>query len=177
MNKRSFKICLFILTAFLFSSCEVIFENPIAKNTKFDKKIIGRWINADPKKEGFLEFAKKSDYLLDVTFSDGEEDSKCTASTKKIGKYNYINAFSPDVDKENLIVRYEIQNNEMTLWILDSDKIKVLIEQNKLEGYSKSLGAVVTDSSENVKKFLESAESNEAFELLAKLKKSEETTK
>jgi hypothetical protein len=181
-KSRVLRVCLFILAVFLLSSCEVVFLKSIAENKKIDKRLLGKWQSADPNdKKGFIEFAKKSKFQIDVIAPDdetGEISKAFTASTVKIGNYYYLNLTPADKDKGNLVARYEIQNNEMTIWLMNSDKIKEALKQNKLKGYSESSGSVViTNDSENIKDFLKSPESDKTFEFFAKLKKSEETSK
>ena len=76
------------------------------------------------------------------------------------------------MEKTSLIVRYEIQGDEMTTWLPDKVKFNEFISQGKLSGKPKSYGEIsVSNTPDELKKFLESNESDELFEFFCKLKK------
>ena len=181
MSKCCLKIYLLFVAAMLFSSCEVIFQNSIGEKSKTDKKILGRWYGTEENdKESFIEISRKSDYQIEIKHLKSKDEEIITASTVKIGNYYYLNLSKSN--KENFIVRYKIENGELMLWMLDTDKIGELLTQNKLKGFEKNPKTlaktiIITDGTEKIGEFLRSPESDTAFVLLGKLKKIDETSK
>ena len=162
---------------FLCSSCVVSFENPLSdsQTTTFDSHLFGKWREIDEKKAVF-KFSTNSDSKIIVSMLDENGESKLlfTAFTTKIGKYNYLSLklIDEDPEKTSLIVRYEIQGDEMTTWLPDKAKFTEFVNKGKLIGKTKSYGEIsISNSPEELKKFLESNESDELFEFFSQLKK------
>ena len=68
-----------------------------------------------------------------------------------------------------MLARYEMKGDEMTVWLLDCDKVKAAIVQKKLKGEVGQGDAptiTITDAANNVRAFLESPESSELFKYL-----------
>ena len=169
------KVCLVAIFALFFSACEVVLINPLSDSArdKPDERLLGKWINRDEKdKGGFVQFATGANGEINVSFLGGKSEEKnplFTARTTTIGNYHYIslNPTNEDRDKGYLLARYEMKDDKMSVWMLDSDKVKTAIAQKKLKGkvgQGPAPTITITDTSNNVRAFLESPESNELFE-------------
>ena len=104
---------------------------------------------------------------------NGESKLLFSAFTIKIGNYNYLSLKLIDegIEKTSLIVKYEIQGNEMTTWLPDKAKYNEFVNKGKLNGKSKSYGGIsILNSPLELKKFLESPESDQLFEFFCQLK-------
>ena len=80
-----------------------------------------------------------------------------------------LNPTNEDRGKGYLLARYEIKGDEMTVWLLDSDKVRAAIVQKKLKGdVSQGVGSTITitDAADKVRSFLESPKSSELFKYL-----------
>ena len=171
------KVCLVIILALFFSSCEVFLINPLSDSArdKPDERLLGKWINKDEKeKGGFVQFDAGANREINVSFLGGKSEEKnplFTALTTTIGSHYYmsLNPTNEDRDKGYLLARYEMKGDEMTVWLLDSDKVKVAIGQKKLKGEVGQGAAptiTITDTADKVRAFLASPESNELFKYL-----------
>lgn len=172
-------VILFILSSVLFcSSCIVTFENPVFDQTPatIDKRLPGKWKSID-KDEILFEFStnSNSETILKLFEESGKtEKTVFSVSSAQIGKFSYLSLKILDEDSPNtfLIAKYEIAGDEMIVWLHSKEKIKELIQKGKLKGTQKNYGEIsISNSSDELKKFLESTESDELFELLGKLKK------
>jgi len=56
--------------------------------------------------------------------------------TTRLGKHDYMNLSPTDEYKGKgfLIVKYAVSGDELTLWILDDDKVKNAITQGRIKG-------------------------------------------
>jgi hypothetical protein len=162
---------------FLCSSCVVSFENPLSdsQTSTTDLRLTGRWQEVIEKKAIF-EFSSDSDKNILLSLIDEKDKSKLmfTVFTTTIGDHHYMTLKPVDEDNEKtfLLVRYEIRGDEMTTWLPNEEKINELIKQNKISGNQKSYGEVsISNSSAELKKFLESNDSDQLFESFGTLKK------
>src|SRR5437764_13871482 len=171
------KVCLVIILAIFFSSCEVFLINPLSDSArdKPDERLLGKWINKDEKeKGGFVQFDAGANREFNISFLGGKYEEKnplFTARTTTIGGHYYIslNPTNEDRDKGYLLAKYEMKGDEMTVWLLDSDKVKAAIVQKKLKGdVSQGVGSTITitDAADKVRSFLESPKSSELFKYL-----------
>jgi hypothetical protein len=183
----AFKVCICICLTFLCSSCEVLFTNPIVKpnGSKPDKRLVGKWYSEEETdKNRFVEITLDSKSQMNLTSPDKDTGKPVSAGkifTEKIGRNQYL-ILIPNEEKNEgyLITRYKIENDELVVWLLDSDKTADVVRQGKLKG---SVGGgragtiKITDSAENIKTFLESAQGDSFFKPLVNLKKIKETSK
>ena len=179
----NFKFCIVVLLVCFAVSCQVVFDVPIfsAKDSKIDKRLLGKWRSDEPNaKSGVVEILKKSDAEIEIIAPDDETGAPTVvfrAFVGKLGNADYLNLWSPkETEKGFLIARYEIQNEYLTIRILDDEKIKEALKKNQLKGYAKpgTIGdVIIDDSAKNVKNFLKSPLNDEIFEPAIKLKKAE----
>ena len=170
-------LLILITVTFLSSSCVVSFENSLtdSQTIPFDNRLLGKWLEVEENKAVF-KFSTDSDSKIIVSMLDenGKPKLLFTAFTTKIGKYNYLSLklIDDEIEKTSLIVRYEIQGDEMITWLPDKVKFNEFIKQGKLSGKPKSYGEIsVSNTPDELKKFLESNENDELFEFFCKLKK------
>lgn len=73
-----------------------------------------------------------------------------------------------------VIVKHEIKDDALTVWMLDEEKVKAAVKQGKLSGKVKN-GAfsevVVSASSEKLTAFFKSSDSKQLFTLFGRLEK------
>jgi len=178
MNVRLLTASLIVQVALFMSGCEVLFTNPPAGNPEKDKALLGRWISEEKDKESSTQvrFDQGSHDQMNISFIPGDPNERnpvFTAKLTKLGTQSYLilNPADEDRDKGFLIAKYEIRQDELTVWIQNSEKVKALINQKIIKGEVRAPGAVVTESSENVTKFLQSSVAEKTFELFGKFKK------
>ena len=171
------KVCLVALLALFFSACEVVLTNPLSDSArdKPDERLLGKWINKDEKEKGvFVQFDTGANREFNVSFLGGKSEEKnpvFTALTTTIGGHYYmtLNPTDEDRDKGYFLARYEMKGDEMTVWLLDSDKVRAAIGQKKLKGEVGQGAApkiTITDAADKVRSFLESPKSSELFKYL-----------
>lgn len=176
---KNIVLLILLSTVFLSSSCIVSFENPIAgsQSTVTDKRLLGTWSSVKKEEKGLFNFSTNSNsetILKFVNEKDQNDKIIFTVSSIQLGKYNYLSLKLVDEDNTNtfLIAKYEFVGEEMNVWLPGKEKINDLVQQGKLEGSRKDYGEIsISNSSEEIKKFLESPESEELFEFFGKLKK------
>ena len=170
-------LLILITITFVCSSCVVSFENSIidSQTIPFDNRLIGKWLEIEENKAVFkVSSDSDSNIIVSLLDENGKPKLLFTAFTIKIGKCNYLSLKLIDevIEKTSLIVRYEIQGDEMTTWLPDKVKFNEFINQGKLSGKPKSYGEIsVSNTTDELKKFLESTESDELFEFFCQLKK------
>lgn len=172
-------LLLLLVPIFLCSSCVVSFKNPLVdSNTKtVDNRLLGKWTPAEAKKDEVYEFSKDENSNTVLKLVDGNNPSERVVffvSTVQLGKYNYMSLKLITEDREDtfMIARYEIKGNEMNVSLPDKAKVREFIEQGKLDGGPKSYDEIsVSNSTAEIRKFLESTESDAVFEEFGKLKK------
>jgi hypothetical protein len=112
------------------SACEVIFINPlpVAPDAKPDERLEGKW-HARHKIEHKLDvqFESGANMLMNVSIfsEDKTQNPVFTMTTVKIGKRCYMNLKPTDKKYENkgyLILRYEVEGNQLIVWMLDERK-------------------------------------------------------
>lgn len=130
------KLCFVALLVFFLTSCQVVFDEPLfsRKGSKIDKRLLGKWKNADPnEKQAVNEIVEKENAEINIISPDDKTGAPTVifkAVSGKIDDENYLALTANDKVKGNLIAKYEIQNDEISLWILNDEKIKKALKQN-----------------------------------------------
>src|SRR5262249_10821454 len=125
----------FLLAACIFSGCEVVFLNSLSgpQDATLDKRLLGEWVAKDEKdSDVHIRFDRGSNMEMGISaFGDDITvlNPAFTMFTTKLGEHYYmqLNPTDEDRDKGYLIVRYMVSGDELTLWILDDDKVKSAI--------------------------------------------------
>lgn len=172
--KTVFGTIIILTMALVFSACETVFLNPLSnlREAKPDNRLPGKWISKDEKYNGaYIRFDGSANLETNISAFGGETQEQYpafTMYTTKIGKHTYMNLNPADEDRDKgyLIVRYAIEGNQLTVWILDPDKVKAAIAQGKLKGTSApGFGTTtVSDTSKNIAAYLESDADGELFQ-------------
>ena len=177
MKRQPLIISLTLLLALFLSGCEVIFTHAPAGKISTDKALIGSWIAREKGKEVMiLKFDKGAGEEIRVSLLPADHDERnplFTANIVTIANRSYLilNPTNEDRDKGFLIARYEITGEELATWIPNEEKFKSLIEQKKIIGESRSIGALVSDSPENLAKLFEAKDIEDAFEVFGKFRR------
>lgn len=177
MKGQPLIISLTLLSALFLSGCEVIFTHAPAGKLSTDKALIGSWIAQEKGKEATtLKFEKGASEEIKVSLLPADRDERNPLFTANIviianRSYLVLNPTNEDRDKGFLIARYEITGDELATWLPNEEKFKTLIQQKRITGESRSMGALVSDSPENLAKLFESKDSENAFEVFAKFRR------
>jgi hypothetical protein len=177
MKRQSVTISLTLLLVLLLSGCEVVFTHAPVGKLREDKALVGNWINEEKGKESpTLQFDKGAGGEIKVSFlpaNPDEQNPLFTARISTIANHSYmvLNPTNEDRDKGFLIARYEITGDELITWLPNAEKFKTLIQQKRIVGEAQSMGAVITDSPDNVARLLASKDSEDAFELFGKFRR------
>lgn len=177
MKRQPLVISLTLLLALFLSGCEVIFTNAPAGKISTDKALIGSWIAQEKGKEVMtLKFDKGAGEEIRVSLLPADHDERnplFTANIVTIANRSYLvlNPTNEDRDKGFLIARYEITGEELATWIPNEERFKTLIQQKRISGEVRSMGAMVSDSPENLAKLFESKDVEDAFEVFGKFRR------
>jgi hypothetical protein len=177
MKRQPLIISLTLLLALFLSGCEVIFTHAPAGKISTDKALIGSWIAQEKGKEVMtLKFDKGAGEEIRVSLLPADHDERnplFTANIVTIANRSYLvlNPTNEDRDKGFLLARYEISGEELAIWIPNEEKFKTLIQQKKIIGESRSMGALVSDNPENLAKLFESKDIEDAFEVFGKFRR------
>ena len=178
MKVQSFTISLLVVIAVALAGCQVVFTNLPAGKTREDKALRGRWNSEEKDKEAMtVQFEKGSRGEVNVSFlpaKPGDKNPVFTAKLFELGTQSYMALTPTDAEDRGrgfLIVRYEISGDELSVWIPNSEKVAALIKQKRLSGEGGQSSATVTENSENVSRFLQSKDGQEAFEVFGKFRK------
>ncbi len=177
MKRQPVMISLMALSALFLCGCEVVFTHAPAGKFRKDKALVAGWINLEKGKETpTLKFDKGAGEEIKVSFLPANADERNPVFTAKIlvianRSYMVLNPTNEDRDQGLLIARYEITGDELEIWIPNTEKFKTLIQQNRIVGKAESMGAVVTDSPNNIAKLLEAKDIEDAFEIFGKFRR------
>jgi len=177
MKRQLIIISIALLSALFFCGCEVVFTHAPAGKLGTDKALIGSWIAQEKGKEVMtLKFDQGAGEEIKVSILPADRDEKnplFTATLVSIANHSYLvlNPTNEDRDKGFLIARYEITGEELATWIPNEEKFKTLIQQKRIIGESRSIGAMVSDSPENLAKLFESKDIEDAFEVFGKFRR------
>ena len=159
-----------ILTALLclsLSGCDVVFINPLIdpKDAIVDTRLIGKWSVPDSKLhgKGYINI-KQSGHKLVIasvtsktlkdklmkefyTFSCNEKSFMVAAYTGRVEKKER---------KGNLIIRYKIENDSLTLWLAIPAMFKEAIKEGKLHGAAGEAfdSTIIIDPTDETLKFI-----------------------
>lgn len=171
-----------VAAALLLSACETVFVKPLpAPAAKPDQRLLGRWVSESESDHGaYVQFDNGAGSELNISglvSEPGDKTPVFTATTKRIGQYDFMCLSPTDEDKDKffLVSRYAFDGDELTVWTLDQDKMNAAVTRRKLKG---TVGqgvsdTVISDTPENVLKFLETA-GGEMFKEMVRLRKSKE---
>jgi len=177
MKLQSVMILLTLSLALLLSGCEVTFTHAPAGKLREDKALLGNWINVEKGKETpTLQFDKGAAGEIKISFLPANPDERNPVFTARIlmitnRSYMVLNPTNEDRDRGFLIARYEITGDELIIWLPNEEKFKTLIQQKRIIGEAQSMGALVTDSPDNVARLLASTDINDAFETFGKFRR------
>ena len=170
MRRQLLIITIILLLALFLSGCEVMFTHAPAGKFRTDKSLIGTWIAQEKGKEAMtLKLDQGAGEEIKVSILPPDPDERNPVFTGNVlvianRSYLVLNPTNEDRDKGFLIARYEITGEELATWIPNEEKFKTLIQQKRIIGESRSMGALVSDSPENVAKLFESKDIEDAFE-------------
>jgi len=165
----------FLLVACVLSGCTVVFLNPLSspQDATPDKRLLGKWVAKEKKNSGvYLQVDREPNGEMRISSFGGEnteQDSPFTMFTTRLGRHYYMNLNATDEDrgKGYLIAKYAVRGDELTVWILDADKVKSAITQGKIKGQPGGrLGiTTISDSPEKIASLLEGSGGNHFIEL------------
>ena len=158
------------------SAC-VDIENPIfdPAKTEVDQKLVGQWLSPDPKEKSKIVVAAAKNLKgapaglmsLDDTSGQGGKDEKIYAFGGKVGNETYLhlaimkknaNEWTKNNIEAHWLMKYAVDGDRWTLWLMDPDATAKVIEGGKLKGLVKKGGfgkeVKVQDTAENLRKFL-----------------------
>jgi hypothetical protein len=80
---------------------------------------------------------------------------------------------SSGVSEGYMIMKYVIKDNKLTLWELNGTKVNEALKKGIIKGKSRGIfgAATISDTTGNLKKFVESSSDSELFEYLAQFDK------
>jgi hypothetical protein len=181
---RKIKIFCLIFSVFVFfAGCEVESQNPLSSITeaKIDKQLLGKWKVVDGKKNEYMHVEKLSSHELKIPFEgedldEEDKDSFFTVFVSEIAgnKYMNVRAVNPSKGSSGYIfLKYIVKDNKLTLWILNGYKVQEGLKKGLLKGEARGIfgGANISDTSSNLKRFIESSTDSELFEYLAQFEK------
>lgn len=172
-----------ILLIFVFLNGCVFFVEPLSipqKDIGKDERLIGKWkgefVSKGKDKElVFLDFQGKSkkEIELSVFYEDFRVDSRnflFKVFTAKINENHYLILKSDEISKQGyLIVKYEINDGQLAVWMLDLEKIEKIINEGKLKGEVATDGFIgikmiaVNGSSQEITELIKSSDKNNFF--------------
>jgi hypothetical protein len=177
MKRQPVMISLALALSLFLGGCEVVFTHAPAGKLRSDKTLLGSWINQEKDKEATtLKFDKGTGEEIKISFLPANQDERNPVFTARLlitgnRSYMILNPTNEDRDKGFLLARYEIRSDELVIWLPNSERFKTLIQQKRILGTAESMGAVVTDSPDNLAKLLESKDSEDAFEIFGRFRR------
>jgi len=169
----------------IFSSCSPWSKNPIIRpeNAKEDPRLFGAWLCELEGADTFLHIGKSTENRYAIILAEHRSSGKLEGG--------YFVAFTAEIKGENIanlqllgpkggieegkddyyFIRYEVDKKYLTLYFIDHERIKKDIQDGKLKGKDGPYVTGIDDSSENIKRYLESGNLEEIFEKKCEYKK------
>jgi hypothetical protein len=172
------KILLFALLATSLSGCIVSFSNPLSTSQQLDSddRLLGKWEGKDEQNNlvsAVFSSQSKTETRVSVAGLLGREPIFRMVHTKISDNDYIILRLDGDSRADDYIVaRYTLDNERLSVCLLNADKIKQAINDKKLKGkvdYSQWGGAVITEKPKAVVEFLGSPNSKNLFNCLPTL--------
>ncbi len=170
-----------IVSPTFLSGCVVSFTNPLPSTqpTRVDERLLGEWEGKDEAgTQTWVRITKASGHEMDVSlrgFPDFENTKLRVLTTSISGSdYMIIRVGDPDRRKDYMIAKYTLGDDKLTVCMLNAQKIKEAIKKRTLKGNVGDAqwgGAVITESSNHIVKFLTSPNTKDLFACLPELKK------
>jgi hypothetical protein len=176
-------VCLALGCIAAFSSC-VTFIKPLSipqKKIGKDVRLIGRWTGKIPDKtihgtreeQVLIDFRSKSERAIEVSFTGEGSLSNFNnlilrVVTVKMEHRNYAILYHPSA-QDYFIAMYEINGDQLIIWMVDSQKAEKLINKGELKGVVRRDGfigfksVVVTDSSRTITRLIKSSTKDDLF--------------
>ena len=132
-----------LLTLAFCSGCVVTCLNsPFdISRAEVDKGLIGLWRISDAEGGGSLNFRSRDnkEFQISITKKGQPTTEMFTGYSGNIDGRKYLwvtlsNANEQKADDEHILVRYEIHQNELQLWMLDPTKVKTAVAEGRLKG-------------------------------------------
>jgi hypothetical protein len=189
MNKI---ICipLFIcLSVFLFSCGPAQFKESLSpiEEAKVDKRLKGVWVEEQEDNIVYLHIYSRKSGIADFILLGKDSDEKAGIMEyemfpTKIGNSDFMNlkmVTSKSYGKKDkrvlsktyILAKYKIENNILTIWYADKDKIAESIKRKYIKGKTAKDKVTVTDSRENIFKFFDLVKEEKIFEKFGEFRK------
>ena len=181
MIKRVFSVVFLVAVIFTLSSCgPAEFDKPLSDHQKatIDNDLIGMWHSKEADTDYYVVFgASDKTRLMDVVCIGNEKGEGVDVATfnafptySKERRYlnmRMVTQLRMDIigsDKKKysdkyLVARYEVSNNYLKLWYVSDIALHEAIKNGVLKGEINRQGHTLSDSAENVLKFLNDNES------------------
>jgi hypothetical protein len=183
MRTRSPRIHLLSLLTLLFlSACFPTSTNPLCEpgKAKADERLSGIWRCEHGNEIVFWFIGKPSSLnddqgVVELTMlrvgPDGrvfERDDRLSLFTTRIGDHSYLNMTVPrqvarESDAGYLLFRYDVQGDRLTVNRMAEAPVRKAIEQKKLKGEIRGALVLLSDTTDNLQRFVKKANVVELF--------------
>jgi len=106
-----------------------------------DKALLGGWRISDAEGGGSLNFRSidTKEFQISITKEGQLTTEMFTGYSGNIGGRQYLwvtlsNSNEPKADDVHILVRYELHQNELQLWLLDPTEVKTAVAEGRLKG-------------------------------------------
>lgn len=172
------KTCAVLIVSLCLCACVASFRNPLSdlREAKPDERLLGKWVTRDEGRAEYVQFDSGLNGEISVSAFGAEEGKPVfKAFTAKLADSHFMTLISTEEgDDGYAIVKYEIKNDTLTVWMLDEEKVKAVVRQGKLSGKVED-GAfgdvIVSASSEKLAAFFKSSDSKQLFTLFGSFEK------
>lgn len=173
--KKVTSLFLILLVFSLIFSCVLESMNPLGtlEDAEVDEKLLGLWElqkkEANDKDEiGYMLVLKKDDKKLKFILFDNEfsidDDSVYDGFISRIKKEKFLNLQESEPNSNYLPAHYQIKGNNLRITLLNEDHFEKAIENGKIQGKVSKHSVVVTDTTENLRKYIESSNLEELLD-------------
>jgi hypothetical protein len=178
--QRGILFCLLLSCLFVFG-CTPLSEFPLSQPGEYepDQRLVGIWLFKADEKESYFHFSKERNGWSDMVVVSYDRQGKVSYAifnvfTTPIQSQRYMNinivnlgmASMEDVPSY-ILAKYEIiENDKLYIQLLSPDEVAQSIGDGVLQGEIKDIKdneIYITDSSENLIKFIESSDMDKLF--------------
>jgi|ERR1051325_4409033 hypothetical protein len=177
---KAFLIALLCLSS---SGCDVVFLSPLIdpKDATVDTRLVGRWSVPDSRLhgKGYIDIKQSGQKLIIASVTSKTLKDKLMKEFYTIScneKTFIVAAYTGRVEKKeqkgNLVIRYKIENDTLTVWLAVPAMFKTAIKEGRLHGKAGEAfdSTIIVDPTSEALRFICSSD-DQMFDYLGEVKR------
>lgn len=184
-NMTLLKALLIAMLSLFLSGCDVVFISPLIdpKDADVDTRLVGKWSVPDTPihGKGYIHIKQSGQKLIIASVTSKKLKDKLMKEFYTIscnGKNFIVAAYTGRAEKKeqkgNLVIRYKLENDSLTLWLAIPAMFKTAIKEGRLHGRAGEAfdSTIIVDPTSEALKFICSSD-DQMFGYLGEVKRAD----